>query len=65
MRLIKRFTIADRKCIILNYANDNRYCEEGMISTHDKYIILLYYKIAFESNENLEFTVNRVGMPNV
>lgn len=28
MRLVKRFTISERKCVVLNYANDNRYSEE-------------------------------------
>ncbi|CAD8045065.1 unnamed protein product [Paramecium primaurelia] len=36
MRLVKRFTISERKCVVLNYANDNRYSEEQCISSHDK-----------------------------
>ncbi|CAD8124330.1 unnamed protein product [Paramecium sonneborni] len=36
MRLVKRFTISERKCIVLNYANDNRYSEDQCISSHDK-----------------------------
>lgn len=36
MRLVKRFTIADRNCLVLNYAADNRYSSEGKVSTHDK-----------------------------
>ncbi|CAD8179568.1 unnamed protein product [Paramecium octaurelia] len=36
MRLVKRFTISERKCVVLNYANDNRYSGEQCISSHDK-----------------------------
>ncbi|KAM3145845.1 hypothetical protein pb186bvf_002140 [Paramecium bursaria] len=36
MRLVKRFTIAERKVLVLNYANDCRYSDESVISTHDK-----------------------------
>ena len=38
MRLVKRFTIAERKVLVLNYANDCRYSDESVITTHDKYI---------------------------
>lgn len=36
MRLVKRFTIAERECLVLNYAADNRYSDQSVISTHDK-----------------------------
>ncbi|CAD8079826.1 unnamed protein product [Paramecium primaurelia] len=36
MRLVKRFTISERKCVVLNYANDNRYSDDQCISSHDK-----------------------------
>jgi thymidine kinase len=38
MRLVKRFTIAERECLVLNYAMDNRFGNEGQISTHDQYL---------------------------
>ena len=37
IRLVKRFGHARKKCLIVNYANDNRYSDEEMLFTHDKY----------------------------
>ena len=37
MRLVKRFIVAERECLVLNYSKDNRYGAEGQISTHDQY----------------------------
>jgi thymidine kinase len=35
MRLVKRFSIAERECLVLNFSADNRYSTEAVISTHD------------------------------
>ena len=35
-RRIKRHQIAKKKCIVLNYKEDNRYTDEEACSTHDK-----------------------------
>ena len=36
MRKVKRYTIAQKKCLVVNYAKDNRYSKEDVIATHDK-----------------------------
>ena len=36
MRKVKRYTIAQKKCLVVNYAKDNRYSTENVIATHDK-----------------------------
>ena len=35
-RKMKRYLIAEKKCLIINYAKDNRYSNENVVSTHDK-----------------------------
>ena len=35
-RKMKRYLIAEKKCLIINYAKDNRYSKENVVSTHDK-----------------------------
>ena len=36
MRKVKRYTIAQKKCLVVNYSKDNRYSTESVIATHDK-----------------------------
>jgi len=36
LRRVKRNTIAQKKCLLINYAKDNRYSNENVVSTHDK-----------------------------
>lgn len=36
MRKVKRYQFANKKCLVINYANDNRYSDENYVSTHDK-----------------------------
>lgn len=38
-RKIKRYQIAKKKCLVINYAGDNRYSDEGFVATHDQYNI--------------------------
>lgn len=35
LRRIKRFSIARRRCLVIKYAKDTRYSEDG-VSTHDR-----------------------------
>ncbi len=35
-RKIKRYQCAKKRCLVINYANDNRYSDEGFVATHDK-----------------------------
>ena len=35
LRRIRRFTIANRTCLVVKYKNDTRYSEENM-ATHDR-----------------------------
>lgn len=34
MRRVRRFQIAQYKCLVIKYAKDTRYCDKGM-ATHD------------------------------
>ena len=36
IRIVKRFSIAKRKCLLIKYSKDDRYSVHG-VSTHDKY----------------------------
>ena len=36
LRRIRRHQIAERKCLLISYKNDNRYTEESKAFTHDK-----------------------------
>jgi thymidine kinase len=36
IRIVKRFSIAKRSCLLIKYAKDVRYSVHG-VSTHDKY----------------------------
>ena len=36
MRKVKRYIIAQKKCLVVNYAKDNRYSKDNVIATHDK-----------------------------
>ena len=38
LRKIRRYEHARKKCFIINYLNDNRYSQEDVASTHDKYL---------------------------
>lgn len=38
MRRLKRYQIAKHKCLIIKYANDNRYDSDG-IATHDRQVL--------------------------
>lgn len=35
MRRVRRFQIAQYKCLVIKYAKDTRYCTNG-VSTHDR-----------------------------
>jgi len=35
IRKVKRYTHAKKKCLIINFAHDNRYSSEPTVSTHD------------------------------
>ena len=39
MRKVRRYEHAKKKCMIVNYVNDNRYSFEDVASTHDKLFI--------------------------
>lgn len=39
LRKVKRYQIAKKNCLVINYANDNRYSDEGFVATHDKYLL--------------------------
>lgn len=38
MRRVRRFQLAQYKCLVIKYAKDTRYSDIGM-ATHDKYVI--------------------------
>lgn len=40
-RVVRRFEISKKKCLIINYALDSRYSEEDVVATHDKYAPVL------------------------
>lgn len=40
IRRLKRYQIANHKCLIVKYAKDDRYCSTGL-ATHDKYGIFV------------------------
>jgi len=35
-RRIRRYSFAHKKCIVVNYANDNRYSNQSYVVTHDQ-----------------------------
>lgn len=35
MRLVKRYKISKKKCLVINYNEDNRYSTDNVITTHD------------------------------
>lgn len=35
-RMVRRFEISKRSCMVINYAMDCRYSEEDVVATHDK-----------------------------
>lgn len=35
-RMVRRFEISKRSCMVINYALDCRYSEEDVVATHDK-----------------------------
>ncbi|XP_018428336.1 PREDICTED: thymidine kinase, cytosolic [Nanorana parkeri] len=37
MRRVRRFQVAQYKCIVIKYANDTRYSKE-QLATHDRYV---------------------------
>jgi len=37
LRKVRRFEIAKKRCLVINYTHDNRYSSEEVMSTHDKY----------------------------
>jgi len=37
LRKVKRYTIAQKKCLVISYAKDNRYSNDDVVSTHDRY----------------------------
>ena len=38
MRRVRRFQLAQYKCLVIKYAKDTRYSDTGM-ATHDKYVL--------------------------
>jgi len=36
VRMVKRYSIAQKKCLIINYYKDERYSNDSVISTHDR-----------------------------
>ena len=36
LRMVKRYIIAQKKCLVVNYVKDCRYSSEDVISTHDR-----------------------------
>jgi thymidine kinase len=36
LRKVKRYTIAQKKCLVISYAKDNRYSNDPVVSTHDR-----------------------------
>lgn len=36
LRKVKRYTVAQKKCLVIGYSKDNRYSDESVVSTHDK-----------------------------
>lgn len=44
LRRIRRFTIANKKCVVIKYNKDNRYSQDCM-STHDKYVLCYHYTV--------------------
>jgi thymidine kinase len=36
LRKVRRFEIARKKCLVINYTNDTRYSNEDVMATHDK-----------------------------
>jgi thymidine kinase len=37
MRKVRRYEHASKKCLVINYLHDNRYSNDEVMSTHDKY----------------------------
>lgn len=35
-RMVRRFEISKKNCLIINFAMDSRYSDEDVVSTHDK-----------------------------
>ena len=35
-RLVKRYEISSKACLVINYALDCRYSDEDVVSTHDR-----------------------------
>jgi thymidine kinase len=36
LRKVRRYEHAKKRCLVVNYMNDNRYSFEDVASTHDK-----------------------------
>jgi thymidine kinase len=35
-RVVRRYEISKKNCLVVNFALDSRYSEEDVVSTHDK-----------------------------
>ena len=35
-RKVNRYQFARKRCMVVNYAHDNRYTDESCVSTHDQ-----------------------------
>lgn len=35
-RMVRRYKLANKQCIVINYVGDNRYSDKEFASTHDK-----------------------------
>jgi thymidine kinase len=36
-RKVRRYQHAKKKCLVINYKNDNRYSNDDVMTTHDRY----------------------------
>lgn len=35
-RVVRRYQIANKKCIVVNFVSDTRYTTDNFVATHDK-----------------------------
>lgn len=40
-RIVRRYEISKKRCLMVNYAEDCRYSSEEVVSTHDRYKTLI------------------------
>lgn len=61
MRRMKRYQIANYKCLVIKYAKDNRYDEEG-IATHDRQTLPAVAAMELSSMENVASQYEIIGI---